>query len=875
MHLAMPALLAIAVLGGCGVPIFPIPIISFAPRTEMLPEKAEAPLVTEALKGDAAGKRQIMVMRSGRVRAIDTRRSDREILASLPSAALKPEFSSAYVEPFRFRQIPAGQRHYYNFTITPEFERATSLYLNGNGEEAIEQIERILADPKNTPTLLWQAAYLKVNTLIIMGRPDAAERETVRLEQLEVAAMGKNHTSRALRAEVKYWAGNIDGALEDAAQVVAAFGDWRYIAAYSTPPLDQVELARCVTAQARSTIVLGLALLAKGRARDALPWLELANQTMNNVMYTSRHPINSLYFQPPEEIFWGRGMSLVALGTALLSIDPGSERAGETFDRANQYFGALGFRAGPVLIETFKAHALDAAGNHERAAEQAARGSEQAEKLGLIEYVWRLQALRGKSLLALGMPDEAERALRRAQSVVDLMAGTLSSDDAKVRFGAGKEGITRDLITIDLRRNDLSQLFEDMERGRARAFVSLLTNRVVAGDRGGELLAAVRALDRRIQQERQRKNALSAEGAIDAAREQGLLEERGALIAKLRARDPDLADALSVSSVSIATVRAALPANALMVYAVPSFNDDRLKLLFIGRDSVSLRPLGINASRLKHLLDEFSATIDQRSDARQRATLAALRDALGVDSWPRTGFAYFVPSGSSHFIPWGALDVDFSVAVLPTGGWVARSPVEPGASAKAMIIGDPEFGGLLPQLPGARAEARSLSDLYSAPALVGAAATEPALRGGIGQGVDVLHFATHALFDPVYPMQSSLIMTDGKRAVPLTAENLFAQPMSARLVILSACETGMGEVVSGDEILGLTRSFYLGGASSVVSSLWPVEDEATRLFMETFHSLSRNGGYGRAWLAARDAVRARGFPPSAYGAFVLGGSLGR
>ncbi|MSQ53094.1 MAG: CHAT domain-containing protein [Betaproteobacteria bacterium] len=806
---------------------------------------------------------------------MDTRRSERELLASLPSSELKQEFSSAYVEPFKFRQIPAGQRHYYNFTITPEFERATSLYLNGRAEEAIEQIERILADEKNTPTLLWQAAYLKVNALVIMGRPDDAERETVRLERLEIAAMGKNHTTRALRSEVKYWAGDIEGALEDAAQVVSAFGDWRYIAAYSTPPLDQVELARCVTAQVRATIVLGMSLLARGRAREALPWLELSNQTMNNVMYTSRHPINSLYFQPPEEIFWGRGMSLVALGTALLSLDPNSKRAEETFGRARDYFDALGFRAGPVLIEATKAYALLAAGNPARAEQQAGIGSALAEKLGLVDYLWRLEALRGKALIDLGRFAEAERSLRRAQSVVDLMAGTMASDDSKVRFGVGKEGITRDLINIDLRKNDLTQLFDDMERGRARAFVALLTNRVVAQDRGGALVDEVRALDRQIQQERQRKNALSVQGVVDTTLEQRLLDQRAGLVAKLRARDPDLADALSVSSVSIAAVRARLPENAIMVYAVPSFNDDPLNLLFISRQAVSLARLDINAARLKGLLDEFNAAITLRHEGRQRAALSSIRAGLALESWPKAGLAYFVPSGHTHFVPWGAIDVEIAVAVLPTGGWVARSPLSLPTSATAVIIGDPEFGGLLPQLPGALAEARSISDLYTSPALVGASATETALRGSIGRGVDVLHFATHALFDPVYPMQSSLIITDGKRAVPLTAEKLFAQPMSARLVILSACETGMGEVVSGDEILGLTRSFYLGGASSVVSSLWPVEDDATRLFMETFHAQSRNGDYGGAWLAARNAVRAKGFLPSAYGAFVLGGSLGQ
>ena len=868
-------LLICTALSGCGVPLFPIPIIKFAPPTEMLPEKAEAPLVLSALKTEQGIKQNVaMSMRSGRVLVVEPRKSDAELLASLPSAELKQEFSSAYVSAFKFRQLKAGTRHYYNFTITPEFERATSLYLNGQGEEAIEQIERILADKKNEPTLLWQASYLKINVLIMMGRPDAAERETVRLEVLEIAAMGKNHTTRAMRAEVKYWAGDIEGALEDAAQVVRAFGTWRYTAAYSTPPLDQVELARCVTAQARADIVLGLALLSKGQVKAALPWLELANQTMNNVIYTSRHPINSLYFQPPEEIFWGRGMSLVALGTALLSSDPRSARAAETFEQAREFFDALGFRAGNVLIETFKAHALLAAGDYLQAEQQAKSGLLLAEKLGLIEYVWRLEALRGKALLALGQSAEAERSLRHAQAVVDLLVGTMTSDDAKVRFGVGKEGITHDLISIDIQKQDLPRLFEDMERGRARTFVALLADRVVAEDRGGDLIVQIKALDKDIQRERQRKNALSAEGIIDASREQNLLEQRVDFVARLRERDADLADALAVSSANIASVRAALPENVLMAYSIPANGSATLNLLLISKSTVELKQLRTSATQLQALLGDFNAAVGKHDDKRQHLVLGRIKDAIALESWPSAKAVYFVPSGSTHFLPWGALDVNFAVAVLPTGSWVTRAPLALSKTAQSVIVGDPEFGGLLPQLPGARAEAQSVSKIYGTTALIGERATESQLRERTGQGVDVLHFATHALFDPVYPLQSSLIMTDGMRAVPLTAERLYAQPLNARLVILSACETGMGQVVSGDELLGLARSFYLGGASSVVSSLWPVDDEATRLFMETFHRQSRGGNYGQAWLDARNTVRNKGFAPSAYGAFVLGGNMG-
>ena len=57
----------------------------------------------------------------------------------------------------------------------------------------------------------------------------------------------------------------------------------------------------------------------------------------------------------------------------------------------------------------------------------------------------------------------------------------------------------------------------------------------------------------------------------------------------------------------------------------------------------------------------------------------------------------------------------------------------------------------------------------------------------------------------------------------------------------------------------------------MLNSLWPVEDEGTKTFMTRFHELARKGDFGAAWLGARDAVKQKGFPPSVYGAFILGG----
>ena len=875
------AMIGVLLVFGCAYDpgILPIPFpLPYAPSAKLIPEKVETPLTETILANGKDGIRNVVLgIHRGRALAIVERKTDKELFKGIPSAKLKWELLQYFVPTGKYRKPKTGDRHYYNFTVTPEFEKANSKYLCGQGEEALAQCDIILADSKNDPKLLWQASYLRVNVLIMMGRPDLAEAETGRTEKLEILAMGNhaNQTSRALRSEVRYWAGDTEGAISDAISVIHSFGTWRFPTRYSVPPIDQAELARCTTAQVRANIMLGLALIAKGQPKAALPWLELASQTMNNVMFVAYHPLYGLCFKPPDEVYWGRGMSLVALGTVLLSLDQEPERSTEIFAHAKDYFEAIGFRVGPVLIDTFKTHALVSSGRYEQATRQALAGIQGAEKLGLLDYVWRLEAVRGHAFIELGRIDEAEQALRHAQAVVDLIAGTMAVDNDKVRFGVGKDGITRDLIWIDLKKHDMARLFEDLERGRARSFVKLLAARAVYSGKYEQTVVHIRNMEHEIQLERQKKNSLSSKEELDFSKEQKLLEERAAQVEQLRKVNPDLADVFAVSAVSLDTVKKSLNRNTLLVYSLPEQGRSPLMLLFVSSDGVSIRQLSVNSLQLKELLKTFNATINSGNAQSQHTTLDLIATALELNAWPKVDAVYFVPSGQTHFIPWGALDVAFAVAVVPNGGWVVRTAHSPALKAHAVIIGDPEFGGILPQLPGALAEAQSLARLYESNALIGAWATESALRSKVGSNTDVLHFATHALFDPIYPLQSALILSDGTKATPLTAENLFAKPLKARLVILSACETGMGKIVSGDELLGLARSFYLGGASSILSSLWPVNDEATRIFMDTFHKQCRRGDLGKAWLTACDELRVKGFPPSSYGAFVLGGSFGK
>lgn len=75
----------------------------------------------------------------------------------------------------------------------------------------------------------------------------------------------------------------------------------------------------------------------------------------------------------------------------------------------------------------------------------------------------------------------------------------------------------------------------------------------------------------------------------------------------------------------------------------------------------------------------------------------------------------------------------------------------------------------------------------------------------------------------------------------------------------------MGKSIAGDDMLGLVRSFYLGGATTVLSSLWPVDDLGTKVFMEVFHRSAAKGNYAKGWLEARDALKSQGCPRQSMG----------
>jgi CHAT domain-containing protein len=103
-----------------------------------------------------------------------------------------------------------------------------------------------------------------------------------------------------------------------------------------------------------------------------------------------------------------------------------------------------------------------------------------------------------------------------------------------------------------------------------------------------------------------------------------------------------------------------------------------------------------------------------------------------------------------------------------------------------------------------------------------------------------LHFATHGLLDSDRPGLSALVLSlvdeQGKPQDGfLRAHELYNLQLPAELVVLSACQTGLGKDVKGEGLVGLTRAFLSAGAARVVVSLWNVNDRATAELMTKFY----------------------------------------
>ena len=158
-----------------------------------------------------------------------------------------------------------------------------------------------------------------------------------------------------------------------------------------------------------------------------------------------------------------------------------------------------------------------------------------------------------------------------------------------------------------------------------------------------------------------------------------------------------------------------------------------------------------------------------------------------------------------------------------------------------------ERGFSLSRLPYARAEILTIGKLFAANQRqlhLGADAREEQVKSEKLDDFRYIHFATHGFLDESHPGRSGILLSrapDSSEDGILQTGEIMRLKLNADIVTLSACSTGLGKLVNGEGVLGLTRAFFYAGTKNVAVSLWNVNDSATATLMEHFYQNLRRG----------------------------------
>ena len=350
---------------------------------------------------------------------------------------------------------------------------------------------------------------------------------------------------------------------------------------------------------------------------------------------------------------------------------------------------------------------------------------------------------------------------------------------------------------------------------------------------------------------------------------------------------------------------------------------ERSYLFLVGRDlfRVAVLPnrevLEMRARNLHELLARRDRALAETQAGLIAAELGELLFGEVRSEMATANQLLIVPDGALHYLPFSVLVADgrqliedHEVVRLPSASFLVRQrqllAARPPALQTLAVVADPiyeldslsdadpesiipsrdliraaEEVGLeaLVRLPGARREAEAALALVPAPEsfqALGLEATREVVVSGVLGRYRFVHFAAHGFLNVRRPELSglalSLVDSMGQRRDGfLRARDIEGLELSAELVVLSACRTGLGKEERGEGLVGLPQSFFTAGARRVIVSLWGVDDMATAQLMELFYAALLRDGLrpAEALRRAQLTVLAENSSPHAWAPFVL------
>ena len=615
------------------------------------------------------------------------------------------------------------------------------------------------------------------------------------------------------------------------------------------------------------------------------------------------------------------GLARYDLGKAYDNLDQPVQAAAE-LEKALVLDASGPMRRAQILNEL--ARAYDQAGNLAAADSALHRALQLSGRAPVVEAA----AQAGLAHLERERGDlgAARSAIERALAITERLRAGVLRPDQRVTFLASRRSFYEFYVDLlmQLHRREPgaghdAEALAASEQARARGLLDLLAKERVDLRRGmpDDLRRRETEIGERITrlQKRLWSTSLALSDAEVGSLQRDLAqaeEDEKELDGEIRRRQPAYAAVREPHPLSLPDIQRLLDERtALLEFFVGKAGS---YLFAVTRGGLAVHPLP-PSSQLVALVERVRAAMDHASrlhaglhaaDAYELYRLLLMPAAAELRDKPRLILA---PEGPLYWLSFEALltgpveenaafrhDLPFllrdrSVSYIPSASVLAQLGAQsrPGESAAGEVklfvgFGDPEAGPSR-SLPAARDEVRRIAGFFPAEQTViflGPEASEENVKTSAAvKSARYLHFASHGVLDESTPELSGLQLAhpgDTAEDGLLQMREVFNLQLHADLVVLSACQTGMGKEVAGEGLIGMTRAFLFAGAASVLVSLWRVDDESTADMMVSFYRyLERTGDKVEALrLAKLDLIdRSPYFQPYYWAPFILVGEAQR
>jgi CHAT domain-containing protein/Tfp pilus assembly protein PilF len=485
---------------------------------------------------------------------------------------------------------------------------------------------------------------------------------------------------------------------------------------------------------------------------------------------------------------------------------------------------------------------------------------------------------------------QAENFYNQASAISESIRASARIEELKTEVSDRYSPLLVPAILLKGKLSKWSEAFELVERARARTFLDQLNSVRIDIHKGANpeltdqeqaLRFDMRLLEEKLKQE-QRNNLSSEAAKVMAASLKEKEDAYTSLLIRLKASNPDYAELQSYQPKPLNEIQQLLGSQTTLIsYFVTA---EKTLAFVVSSDSFQAVEIPVKQTELLTAISWFRSFANLREPLPQSLTQLHAWLIAPIRQYIKTSDVVIVPHGILHYVPFAALTDgqhyfgdEHRIYHLPNASTLALLRRRNSSDGKRLLsVAQAQAPGF-PLLHYADAEASNVAKLYKTRPLLTGRATIAEFRKQASV-CDILHIAAHAELNAGSPLFSRILLAPDKDdSGAIEVREVYGMDLTGtNLVVLSACQTQLGAQSKGDDIVGLNRAFLYAGTSSVIASLWRVDDQATNLLMKTFYSYLKQGMSKAAALQAAQIATRKKYPnPYYWAAFVLTGEPGK